>query len=52
MSQWSISLYAEFFHMVVTCADCVHAVEITGEVRLRLGQENKEIVNALERNAS
>jgi hypothetical protein len=34
---------------VVTCADCVHAAEITGEVRLRLGQENKEIVNALER---
>ena len=35
--------------MVVSCADCVHAVEITGEVRFRLGQENKEIVNALER---
>jgi len=35
--------------LMVTCADCVHAVEITGEIRLRLGQENKEIVNTLER---
>ena len=34
---------------MVTCADCIHAVEITEEIRLRLGQENKEIVNALER---
>jgi len=34
---------------MVTCADCVHAVDINGEVRLRLGQENKEIVNTLER---
>lgn len=35
--------------MMVTCADCIHAVDITGEIRLRLGQENKEIVNTLER---
>lgn len=34
---------------MVTCADCVHAMDIKGKVRLRLGQENKEIVNALER---
>jgi hypothetical protein len=35
--------------MMVTCADCVHAMNITEEVRQRLGQENKEIVNTLER---
>ncbi len=35
--------------MMVTCADCVHAMDIKGEVKLRLGQENKEIVNTLER---
>ena len=34
---------------MVTCADCVHAAEITKQVRVRLGQENKEILNALER---
>ncbi len=34
---------------MVACADCANAMDITGEIRLRLGQENKEIVNALER---
>jgi hypothetical protein len=34
---------------MVICADCVHAVQITREVRMRLGQGNKEILNALER---
>ena len=34
---------------MVTCADCVHVMNITEEIRLRLGQENKEIVNTLER---
>ena len=34
---------------MVTCGGCVHARVIEGEVRLGLGQENKEIVNALER---
>lgn len=49
-AQWSISTYAVFILvLMVSCADCVHAVEITREVRLRLGQENKEILNALER---
>jgi len=49
-AQWSISIYAVFISvLMVSCADCVHAVEITREVRLRLGQENKEILNALER---
>jgi hypothetical protein len=50
LSQCSIFLYAVFSLMpMVTCADCVHAVEITKQVRMRLGQENKEIVNSLER---
>lgn len=50
MSQCSIFLYAVFFLIsMVTCADCVHATEITKQVRMRLSQENKEIVNALER---
>ena len=35
--------------MMVTCADCVHTMNIMEEVRQRLGQENKEIVNTLER---
>ncbi len=49
-AQQSISPYVVFFLvLVVSCADCVHAVELTREVRLRLGQENKEIINALER---
>jgi len=34
---------------MVTCADCVHAIDIKEEIRLRFGQENKEIVNKLER---
>jgi hypothetical protein len=33
---------------MVTCGGCEHARVIEGDVRLRLGQENKEIVNALE----
>ena len=34
---------------MVTCSDCVHASALSREVRLRLGQENKEIVNVLVR---
>ena len=34
--------------LMVVCADCIHAVKIM-EVRMRLGQENKELVNVLER---
>ncbi len=49
-AQWSISTYAVFISvLMVSCADCIHAVKITRKVRLRLGQENKEILNALER---
>jgi hypothetical protein len=33
----------------VTCGDCVHGVEITWDVRWGMSQENREIVNVLER---
>ena len=33
----------------VTCGCCVHGVEITREVRWGMSQENREIVNVLER---
>ena len=33
----------------VTCGDCVHGVEITRDVRWGMSQENREIVNVLER---
>ena len=34
---------------MVTCRDCVWARKIDKELRLTLGQENKEILNTLER---
>ena len=34
---------------MVTCRDCVWARKIDKELRLSLGQENKEILNTLER---
>jgi hypothetical protein len=34
---------------MVTCRNCVWARELDREVRFGLGQENKEIVNTLER---
>lgn len=34
---------------MVTCADCVYARALSREVRLGFGQENREIVNVLER---
>ena len=34
---------------MVTCRRCVWGKDITTEVRFRLSQENKEIVNTLER---
>jgi hypothetical protein len=34
---------------MVTCRDCIWAREIDKELRLSLGQENKEILNTLER---
>jgi len=33
----------------VTCGDCVNGVEITRDVRWGMSQENREIVNVLER---
>ncbi|MCB2172272.1 hypothetical protein KQH65_06015 [archaeon] len=34
---------------MVTCRTCVWGIDLTKETRLRLSQENKEIVNTLER---
>ncbi|MCW4014300.1 MAG: hypothetical protein NWF07_15115 [Candidatus Bathyarchaeota archaeon] len=34
---------------MVTCRHCVWGKDLTKEIRLRLSQENKEIVNTLER---
>jgi hypothetical protein len=34
---------------MVSCGSCIHAKALAGNIRRELGQENKEIVNALER---
>ena len=34
---------------MVSCGSCIHAKALAGNIRRGLGQENKEIVNALER---
>ncbi len=34
---------------MVTCSECIWARELDKRIRLSLGQENKEILNTLER---